>query len=252
MGLVITRPLLDARAQGPFQGVGRFRAGPGMALWLRFDRGALGASATAEAAGLDVGPEIVRNGISMGRQAALYAGFAALAHWRPARAGAAEWRPEVFGGPVLTTLGEVAVRMEQLPPYARDSAAAPEDTAAVPTGIRGRGVRFGVALERTWADAGLGGDVSLRAELAADRVRIGEMEHGARRVRLPRAGTATFPRLVVGVTWRPSPGRAPGRDTIPGPAAGPTPGNRRGRAGEPGSRGPSVGSGRPAPGVLHN
>lgn len=212
MGVVLTRPLLGARAQEPFQGVGRFRAGPGMALWLRFDGHTLGASATAEAAGLDVGPEIVRNGITTGRQASLYAAVAALAHWRPARAGIAGWRPEVFAGPVLTSLGEVAVRMDQLPPYARDSAAGAEDTTALSTGIRGRGVRLGVALERTWAGSGLWDDVSIRAELTADRVWIGEIEHGARRVRLPRPGTATFPRLVVGLAWRPSPGRPPAQD----------------------------------------
>ena len=252
MGLVLTRPLLDARAQEPFEQVGRFRAGPGMALWLRFDGGAWGASAAAEAAGLDVGPEILRDGISMGRQAAVYAAFAGLAHWRPARAGAAGWRPEVFAGPVLTSLGEVAVRMAQLPPYARDSTAGAEDTTAVPTGIRGRGVRLGVALERTWAGAGLPGDVSLRAEVAADRLRMGEMEHGGRRVPLPRAGTATFPRLVVGLTWRPTPGSAPRRDRVPGAAAGPAPRNRRGRTGAPVSQEASGRSVRPAPGVLYD
>lgn len=252
MGLVLTRPLLDARAQEPFEQVGRFRAGPGMALWLRFDGRALGASATAEAAGIDLGPEIVRDGISMGRQAAVYAAFAALAHWRPARAAAAGWRPEAFAGPVLTSLGEVAVRMDQLPPYARDSTAGADDTTAVPTGIRGRGVRLGVALERTWAGSGLWDNVSIRAELTADRIWISEMEHAGRRVRLPRAATATFPRLVVGLTWRTSPGSAPGRDAVPGPAAGPVPRGGRGRTRETGSQEASGRSVRPAPDVLYD
>lgn len=250
MGVVLTRPLLDGQAQEPFQGIGRFRAGPGMALWLGFDGHTLGASATAEAAGLDVGPEIVRNGISMGRQASLYAAVPALAHWRPARAGIAGWRPEVFAGPVLTSLGEVAVRMDQLPVYARDSAAGAEDTTALSTGIRGRGVRLGVALERTWAGSGLWDDVSIRAELTADRAWIGEMEHGGRRVRLPRPGTATFPRLVVGLAWRPSPGRPPAQDAERGDAVGaPRWGSGWERLPAPGSQDINSRSGRPAPGA---
>ena len=236
MGVVLTQPLPDRRAQEPFDPVGRLRAGPGMALWLRFDGRALGVSATAEAAGLDIGPELVRNGISMGRQASLYTAVAALAHWRPAGTRAAGWRPELFAGPVLTRLGEVAVRTDQLPPYARDSAAGAEDTTALPTGIRGRGVRLGVAVERTWAGAGPADDVSIRAELAVDRVWISEMEHGGRRVRLPSPGTVTFPRLVVGVAWRPSPGGTPGRGTVPRPAAAPAPGSSRGETREPGLR----------------
>lgn len=253
MGLVLTRPLLDARTREPFEQVGRFRAGPGMALWLRFDGVALGASATAEAAGLDIGPEIVRDGISMGRQAAVYAAFAALAHWRPARARAVGWRPEVFAGPVLTSLGEVAVRMDQLPPYARDSAAGAEDTTALATGIRGRGVRLGVALERTWAGSGLWDNVSIRAELGADRIWIGEMEHGGRRVRLPRHGTATFPRLVVGLTWRPSPGRPPSQVVERGAAVGaPKWGSGWEQLPTPGSHDINSRSGRPAPGAPPN
>lgn len=186
----------------------------------------------------------------MGRQAALYAAFAALAHWRPVRAGAARWRPEVFAGPVLTSLGEVAVRMDQLPPYERDSAAGAEDTTALSTGIRGRGVRLGVALERTWAGSGLWDNVSIRAELTADSVWIGEMEHGGRRVRLPRPGTATFPRLVVGLAWRPSPGRPPVEDAEHGGAVGaPKWGSGWERLAAPGSHDINSRSGRPAPGA---
>jgi hypothetical protein len=203
MGMVVTRPFLDAPAREPFQEVGRFRAGPGMAVWLRFDRQSFGASVGAEAAGLDIGPEIVRDGIRMGRQASVYASVHGSAHWRPALRMAG-WRPELHVGGVGTSLGEVMARPDQLPGYARDSAGGAADSVARPVSLRGRGIRFGFAAERTWGGAGLPGDASVRIEVSTDAVWFRTLETGSRTVRLPRTAAGNLPRLMVGLQWRPN------------------------------------------------
>ncbi|HEX6042597.1 hypothetical protein [Longimicrobium sp.] len=216
MGVVVTRPFLNAPGREPFQGVGRFRAGPGMAVWLRFDRQSFGASVGAEAAGLDIGPEIVRDGIRMGREASVYASVHGSAHWRPALRMAG-WRPELHVGGVGTSLGQVMARPDQLPGYARDSAGGPADSVARPLSLRGRGVRFGFAAERTWGSAGLPGDASVRIEVSTDAVWFRTLEAGNRTVRLPRTASGNLPRLMLGLQWRPNAPEAPdGATSRPG------------------------------------
>lgn len=203
-GVLVARPALDATSAAVFAGVGPggFRASLGSTLGIGYDGRRYGATAVVDLAGVDIGSPVTRDGIDMGRQAALLTTVGLLGHWRPARRRDG-WRPVFSVGYVRQRIGEVLVPADSLPAYARELRGDPSDTTARPTGVGGSGVRLGVALERRVADRDLPGRLVLRVEGAADVVTFARVTYDGRSRPLPATGTGLTPRLSLTLGWSP-------------------------------------------------
>lgn len=199
LGPFIARPFLDDRSHEPFAVVGRFRAGPGFSVGLGYDLGSLGATATGEVAGLEIGPLRERNGIGMGRRTATLTSVGVYGHWAPDRS-VVGWVPRLSLGYVRQVIGNLTVQATELPDYLRDAdSALPAEGELV---LAGAGARAGIGLARTLSldcSACLG----VRIELATDLSRFPEARYAGAATRVPEPGRGFTPRLSMVAEWLP-------------------------------------------------
>lgn len=200
-GPFIVRPFLDERSNEPFAAVGRFRARPGASLGLGYDVSNFGVTTTVEAAGLEIGPARVRDGLGIGRRTAIFRSTGVHVHWT-ARPSLRSWSTRVSLGYVREVIDNLTVQSTELPAYFESA-----DTALASEGlvvVSGAGARVGIGLRRIFADgSSCSGCLGLRIEATADLARFSESKYSGETFSLPEAGWGVTPRLSLVAEWLP-------------------------------------------------
>lgn len=199
-GVSLLQPVLNDNAGEVFEPVGRFRAGPGVTVAAGYDFSRVGITASAEAAGLEIGPRRERDGIDMGRSSAVVLSFGVSAHWYPPGLEIGAWRPLVSAGYVRQRIGNVMLSSEQLPTFVREGSDSGDPADTGPAGIEGNGVRLGIGIERS-----LSRHLGILIAGSSDFVSFGTLTYDAREVPFPDPGLGTTPRLAVILRWSPVP-----------------------------------------------
>lgn len=201
-GLILVRPEVRGSTAEVFAAIGGFRAGLGVDLETGYDVGRYGASVSIGFAGVDVGEPFSRDGIDMGRQQGLYSSAALTGHWRTPYEFR-RWRPMVSIGYVRSALGEILLAGDSLPQFARSLGGPAPDTVRRPIGVKGGGLRVGIAVARGISARDFSGRMAMNIGFTVDAVRYREMTYGAGRLPIPGAPVSVIPRVQLAVWWSP-------------------------------------------------